>query len=116
MRNVRAGRRSSVAALAGAVCLVAATAASALNWQFGSGDWSLSWDTTIGYGQGWRVAKPDCRLIGSADGGCGYSPNIDNGDLNYLARATFSEAATGVRDRPQLQGHGGPLRARQRAL
>ena len=96
MRNVRAGRGWPAAALAGAVCLAAGPGAQALSWQSSSGDWSLSWDTTIGYGQGWRVSGPDCRLIAIADGGCGHSPNIDNGDLNFLKKATYSEAATGV--------------------
>ena len=49
------------------------------NW----GDARVSWDTTFSYGQLWRVSKPDCNLIGTADGGCGRSPNIDDGDLNY---------------------------------
>ncbi|TLY55457.1 MAG: DUF1302 domain-containing protein, partial [Gammaproteobacteria bacterium] len=35
-------------------------------------------------------------LIAIANGGCGYSPNIDDGDLNYLQKATFTEALTGV--------------------
>ena len=26
---------------------------------------------------------PDCNLIATADGGCGRSPNIDDGNLNY---------------------------------
>ena len=60
------------------------------------GAWSLSWDTTIGYGQGWRVSGLDCRLIGIANGGCGHSPNIDNGDLNFPAKAAFSEAVKGI--------------------
>ena len=97
MSKVRAGRGAS-AALAAAACLavLGSAPAPAVEWKSDSGDWSLSWDTTIGYAQGWRVSGPDCRIIATANGGCGYSPNVDNGDLNYLARATFSEAATGV--------------------
>src|ERR1700749_1295117 len=60
------------------------------------GDVNGSWDTTLAYGQSWRVANPDCRLIASADGGCGRSPNIDDGDLNYLRKAVFSKALTAV--------------------
>ncbi len=99
MRKVRARRGLSTAAVVAAASLWALGGlgtAHAASWQSSSGDWSFSWDTTIGYGQGWRVSAPDCRLIASANGGCGYSPNIDNGDLNFLQRATFSEAATGV--------------------
>jgi hypothetical protein len=60
------------------------------------GDLNGSWDTTLAYGQSWRVAKPDCRLIATADGGCGQGPNSDDGDLNYLGRAVFSKALTAV--------------------
>jgi hypothetical protein len=54
-------------------------------WDFQSKDGTLSgsWDTTLTYGQAWRVESRDCRLIAIADGGCGRSPNIDDGDLNY---------------------------------
>ncbi|MBV8783408.1 MAG: DUF1302 domain-containing protein [Gammaproteobacteria bacterium] len=99
MGNVHTGRapppRTARAAVA-AAALLAAGSAAALNWQSASGDWTLSWDTTIGYGQAWRVKGLDCRLIAIANGGCGYSPNIDNGDLNFPKKAAFSEALTGI--------------------
>src|ERR1700759_4505673 len=60
------------------------------------GDLNGSWDTPLAYGQSWRVANPDCRLIATADGGCGRSPNIDDGDLNYLGKAVFSKSFTAV--------------------
>jgi hypothetical protein len=90
------GRRSSLRAAA-AACLGALICADAyaINFQSASGDWSGSWDTTIGYGQGWRATGRNCLLIAMADGGCGYSPNIDDGDLNY-GKGTFSQAFTGV--------------------
>src|SRR5882672_3538833 len=37
----------------------------------------------------------DCRLIAIADGGCGRSPNIDDGDLNY-GTDMFSRALKAV--------------------
>ncbi|HUG99367.1 MAG TPA: DUF1302 domain-containing protein [Gammaproteobacteria bacterium] len=46
-------------------------------------NWSGSWDTTLTYGALWRVQGPDCRLIANANGGCGRSANIDDGNLNY---------------------------------
>lgn len=54
-------------------------------WDFQSSDGEVtgSWDTTFTYGQAWRIQSRDCRLIAIADGGCGRSPNIDDGDLNY---------------------------------
>jgi hypothetical protein len=91
MRNVVQGIRG-LAAMAALVA--AAPAARAVGIQFG--DVSGSWDTTLAYGQSWRVANPDCRQIASADGGCGRSPNIDDGDLNYLGKAVFSKALSAV--------------------
>ena len=90
------GRRSSLLAAA-AACLgtLICVDAHAINFQSASGDWSGSWDTTIGYGQGWRATGRNCLLIAIADGGCGYSPNIDDGDLNY-GKGTYSQAFTGV--------------------
>src|SRR2546423_8446125 len=70
--------------------------AQSVSFQSSSGDWTGSWDTTIGYGEAWRVSGLDCRLVAIADGGCGYSPNIDDGELNYRKKAAFSEALTGV--------------------
>ena len=50
---------------------------------FASGGWNGSFDTTISFGQTWREQARDPRLIGTADGGTGRSPNIDDGDINY---------------------------------
>jgi hypothetical protein len=79
-------------------CLLAGFGQPAHGFSFrsDSGDWTGSWDTTISYGQGWRVSSPDCRLIAIANGGCGYSPNIDNGDLNFLGKSVFTKALAGV--------------------
>ena len=96
MRKVHTGRRLAIGTAAACLAVVGVPAAHAFSFQSSSGDWTGSWDTTLGYGQGWRVSNPDCRLIATANGGCGYSPNIDDGDLNYLRRATFTQAATFV--------------------
>jgi hypothetical protein len=95
MRKVHTGRGLAIMAVAGCLALSASPRAQAVGFRSESGDWSGSWDTTIGYGQGWRVSDKDCRLIAIADGGCGYSPNIDDGDLNY-GKGTFTKALTGV--------------------
>ncbi len=81
-------RRSVVRSLPRALPMVAtlalaAPAAHAWDFQNESGTFSGSWDTTITYGQARRVESRDCRLIAIADGGCGRSPNIDDGNLNY---------------------------------
>jgi hypothetical protein len=96
MRKLHTGRALAMTALAAGLYLASGPRAQAISFQSSSGDWSGSWDTTVGYGQGWRVSGVDCRLVAIADGGCGYSPNIDNGDLNYQHEALFSRALTGV--------------------
>ena len=62
---------------------LASPAAYAWDFQNDDGTFSGSWDTTFTYGQAWRIESRDCRLIAIADGGCGRSPNIDDGNLNY---------------------------------
>ena len=62
---------------------LASPAAYAWDFQNDAGTFSGSWDTTLTYGTAWRIESRDCRLIAIADGGCGRSPNIDDGNLNY---------------------------------
>ncbi|HKU90310.1 MAG TPA: DUF1302 domain-containing protein [Steroidobacteraceae bacterium] len=62
---------------------LASPAAYAVDFQNDDGTFTGSWDTTLTYGQAWRIESRDCRLIAIADGGCGRSPNIDDGNLNY---------------------------------
>lgn len=50
---------------------------------FEAAGWNGSLNTTITYGQLWRDEARDPRLIGTANGGTGRSPNIDDGNLNY---------------------------------
>ena len=66
-----------------ATLALASPAAYAWDFQNDDGTFSGSWDTTLTYGQAWRIESRDCRLIAIADGGCGRSPNIDDGNLNY---------------------------------
>jgi hypothetical protein len=66
-----------------ATLALASPATYAWDFQNDAGTFSGSWDTTFTYGQAWRIESRDCRLIAIADGGCGRSPNIDDGDLNY---------------------------------
>jgi len=67
--------------LALAAGLLAPGAASALD--FTAGGWNGSLNTTVSFGQAWRAEARDPRMIGTANGGSGRSPNIDDGDLNY---------------------------------
>jgi uncharacterized membrane protein len=72
-----------ILATAIAAALAAAYAAPASAVPIQTDNWSGSWDTTLSYGGLWRVQSPDCRLIANANGGCGRSANIDDGNLNY---------------------------------
>jgi len=78
-----------------AICLALGFGPEAHAINFQSGDWNGSLDFTLGYGQGWRTEGRNCALIAIANGGCGYGPNIDDGDLNY-GKGTFTQALTGI--------------------
>jgi hypothetical protein len=72
-----------ILATAIAAALAAGYAAPASAVPIETNNWSGSWDTTLSWGGLWRVQSPDCRLIANANGGCGRSANIDDGNLNY---------------------------------
>ena len=97
MRKGHAGSHHAIAATALVACLGwgFSTSVQAVGLQSQSGAVSGSWDTTLSYGQGWRITDRDCRLIATADGGCGRSANIDDGDLNY-GKGVFSRALKAV--------------------
>lgn len=95
MRHLFIGRRGNLvaAAIAAVIGALGATKVAAVDFQWG--EVSGSWDTTLSFGTGWRIEDPDCNLIATANGGCGRSPNIDDGDLNYND-GLFSKAFKGV--------------------
>ncbi len=72
-----------ILAAAVATAIAASYAAPASAVPIETKNWSGSWDTTLSYGALWRVQSPDCDLIANANGGCGPSANIDDGNLNY---------------------------------
>ncbi len=78
--DLRTVRRAVTTALVAAGAL-GATSAQAFDFTLGS--WNGNWDTTLSYGQLYRIQSPDLNLIGTANGGIGRSPNIDDGNLNY---------------------------------
>lgn len=51
--------------------------------EYRQGDLRISWGTTLSYGAMFRLADPDPRLIGLANGGSAFSVNGDDGNLNY---------------------------------
>ena len=73
--------RSAVAAALLSTGALGAGTAGAIDFNWG--EWDGNWDTTLSYGQLWRVDNRDPRIIGTANGGIGRSPNIDDGNLNY---------------------------------
>jgi hypothetical protein len=99
--GVRRGVQSALLASAGLLSLGAAGPAAAFDFSNEAGTVTGSWDTTLSYGQAWRTQSPDRRLIATANGGLApfpgsgglsRSPNIDDGNLNYLAGDTWSQA------------------------
>lgn len=77
---------------AGCLALLAASQADA--FQGRSGDWALSWDTSLSYGVNYRMESQDRRLIARANGGKGDNSaliNSDDGNLNFKKGELFSE-------------------------
>jgi hypothetical protein len=72
-------KNSTLALLIAALC--APGGAQAID--FTAGEWNGSLNTTVSFGQLYRDEKRDPRLIATANGGIGRSPNIDDGNLNY---------------------------------
>jgi hypothetical protein len=84
--------RHVVRATLASAAMGAATAAGAFDFQSESGAVTGNWDTTISFGEAWRLKNPDPALIATADGGTGRGPNTDNGDINYKKGHPFSQA------------------------
>jgi hypothetical protein len=76
-------RRCVTVAIVACLGSLSALEARAVDFQNEAGTFSGSWDTTLSFGQAWRIQSRDCNLIAVANGGCGRSPNIDDGNLNY---------------------------------
>jgi hypothetical protein len=106
MRKEHIQRRGGLvaAAVGASLALLATERARAVD--FSTDSFKGSWDTTLSYGMAWRIEDPDCHLIATADGGCGRSPNIDDGDLNYHD-GVFSRAIKIVSELSLETGHFG---------
>lgn len=93
--NRRSGHYLNWAAAVGAV-LFALPLSVVHAYQFRSGDWGGSLDTTISYGVNYRAEGQDKKLIAAANGGTGTNSkriNSDDGDLNFKKGDLFSEVA-----------------------
>ncbi len=91
VQPLRAAVRSTLKGCLAASAVLACTPALAIDFKSDTSSFSGSWDTTITYGQAWRIQDTDCNLIAIADGGCGRSPNIDDGNINFDT-GTYSSA------------------------
>jgi hypothetical protein len=96
MAKARIVGRCALVSAAVVTGALTATNAHAVDFSTQSGSVSGSWDTTVSFGTAWRLQSPDCNLIATADGGCGRSPNIDDGNLNYEKGDIFSKAFKAV--------------------
>ncbi|ARU87764.1 DUF1302 domain-containing protein [Pseudomonas sp. M30-35] len=98
MRTIRTRRkrRGPELAAAGLAVLAALPLGVAQAYQFHSGDWAGSIDTTISYGVNYRVEGQDSKLIATANGGSAPNAkriNSDDGNLNFQKGELFSEVA-----------------------
>ena len=82
--------------LAVSLASVLATPAFALN--FNIGEIEGSFDSSLSVGASWSTASPDMNLVGSANGGKGYTQTGDDGRLNFKSGETFSKIFKGIHD------------------
>jgi hypothetical protein len=78
---------------AAVIALLVAMPASAID--LSGQKFTLSLDTTLKWGVGYRVADQDLDIVGLANGGNAYSVNGDDGNLNYDT-GIYSNALTAI--------------------
>ncbi|MGH8495003.1 MAG: DUF1302 domain-containing protein, partial [Gammaproteobacteria bacterium] len=76
-----AAARAWLLGAACATCIL--TPVPVLAMEFESGDFYGSWDTTLTFGQAWRVQSADEDIIATSAGGNSRGPNDDNGTQNF---------------------------------
>ena len=80
--NSTISRRAALTAALAAGALVAPYSA-AVSFESDSGELYGSWDTNLSIGGIWSMEKRDSNIIGTANGGTGFSVNYDDGNLNF---------------------------------
>ena len=82
------------------VAVVAGCAASfdAQAVSFTVGDIEGTFDSSLSIGASWSTQSPSQKLIGSANGGHGFSQTGDDGRLNFEKGETFSKIFKGIHD------------------
>ena len=81
-----------------AVSLASVLAAPAFAVNFNIGEIEGSFDSSLSVGASWSTSSPDKNLIGSANGGNGYSQTGDDGRLNFKSGETISKIFKGIHD------------------
>ncbi|MDG1581772.1 DUF1302 domain-containing protein [Pseudomonas sp. GOM6] len=83
-------------ALAAAVALSSAANVQAVSFDIGEIEGQL--DSSLSVGASWSTASPDKDLIGTANGGTGFTQTGDDGRLNFKKGETFSKIFKGIHD------------------
>src|SRR5690606_4114247 len=65
---------------------------------FNIGEIEGQFDSSMSVGASWAMDSPDMDLVGSANGGTGYTQTGDDGRLNFKKGETFSKIFKGVHD------------------
>ncbi len=81
--SIRSMPRALCTAVQATLAAAACAPGAALAIDFSAGAWTGSLNTTVSWGQLYRDEDRNARLIATANGGTGRSPNIDDGNLNY---------------------------------
>ncbi|MEL7449312.1 MAG: DUF1302 domain-containing protein [Pseudomonadota bacterium] len=85
--------RLSALGSAVALALACGSTAHAVGFSSESGDFYGSWDTTLSYGQSWRMERASPGQVGIANGGEAFSVNNDDGTLNFQRGKPTSRTA-----------------------
>ena len=81
-----------------AVAMAFTAFAPAHAFQFGKGEVTGSFDTTVSAGASWRMQGRDPTLVGIVNGGTSRSPNEDDGNLNYGKNDLYSAPLKATHD------------------
>ena len=81
-----------------AIGLAASMSTSAFAASFQLGEISGQFDSSLSVGASWSTAHADRDLVGSANGGTGFTQTGDDGRLNFKRGETFSKIFKGIHD------------------
>ncbi|WP_120994575.1 DUF1302 domain-containing protein [Stutzerimonas urumqiensis] len=90
-----------------AIAIALGTAAPAYAVTFNIGEIEGQFDSALSVGASWAMDDPDMDLVGSANGGTGYTQTGDDGRLNFEKGETFSKIFKGVHDLELRYGDSG---------